>query len=87
MSVAEKFRKAREQRLHEQFQQPKPLALARPVVGEKSGFDRNRVNAFTDPNDIRVILMTESRWQKILLQRRESRDRQEVNAIRWGVAR
>src|SRR4029078_11624270 len=36
-SVAEKFRKAREQRLHVQIQQPKPLAVGRPVVGEKSG--------------------------------------------------
>ena len=66
VSVTEKFGKPREQRFDKMFQELKPLAAGRPVVGEESAFDRDRVDAFTGPNDVWVILAAERRWQIIL---------------------
>src|SRR5215469_6502789 len=71
MRIVEKFRKARKERLHERFQEPKPLATDRPVIGEKSCLDRDRVDAFAGCDDVWVVIVTESRWEVIMLQCRE----------------
>src|SRR5215475_6949570 len=87
MRVVVKFRKARKECLYKRFQEPKPLATHRPVVGEKSGLDRDRVDAFADCDDVWIVLVTESRWKVIMLQRRGNRQWQEVIAIGLCVAR
>src|SRR5215472_3588175 len=86
MRIVEKFSKARKERLHERFQEPKPLATDRPVIGEKSGLDRGRVDTFALCDDVWIVIVTESRWEVIMLQCRGGRHWQEVNAIRLRVA-
>src|ERR1700751_292778 len=86
MRIVEKFRRARKERLHERFQEPKPLATDRPVIGEKSGWDRDRVDPFAGCYDVWIVFVTESRWEVIRLQCRGGRHWQEVNAIRLRVA-
>src|SRR5262249_38033478 len=66
-------------------QEPKPLATDRPVIGEKSGLDRGGVDPFAGCDDVWIVIVTESRWEVIMVQC-QRRHWQEVNAIRLRVA-